>query len=91
MTKMNNSLEKTLNSRLKMVGIILCVFALIAAIWDLLPFPEEELSELLLEVEEPPPSLNNYFVSGAFVFMGITSLLFYVKKKSELAQQIPPE
>ncbi|MGR3973571.1 MAG: hypothetical protein QRY72_03250 [Candidatus Rhabdochlamydia sp.] len=87
---MNNSLEHSLNRRLKAMGLILCLFALIAAIWDLLPFQEEELSYLLLE-EESPPSLNHYFVAGAFVFMGIISLLFYLKKKSELAQQTPSE
>ncbi len=77
-------IEKQLHKRLKWIGILLFAFALITIIWDFVPSVEDEMDELLLEIEEAPPSINPYLISTIFTIMGSTCLFIYWKKKSIL-------
>ncbi|MBI3259488.1 MAG: hypothetical protein HYZ54_08465 [Ignavibacteriae bacterium] len=50
-----SEIERTLNERLRFIGYILVIFAVITLIGDFLPEEEEEFDGLLLEMEEAPP------------------------------------
>jgi hypothetical protein len=81
-------IEKQLNGRLKIMGIILLGLAVSAFVWGFFPAEESELDLLLLEIEEAPPPLNPYFVSSIFAVVGASCLFIYWKKKKSLSSQI---
>ena len=84
-------IERTLNRRLKTMGFIMLIFALITLVWDFIPAAESELDELLLEIEEAPAPLNPYLISFVFTSVGTFCLWIHWKKKKLLSSQIPPE
>ncbi len=77
--------EKELHKRLKFIGYIMFVFAVITIIWDFFPAAENELDDLFLELEETPPPMNPYLVSSAFAVVGSSCFLIYWKKKASLS------
>jgi hypothetical protein len=76
------ALEKELNKRLKMMGYLLLVFAVIAFVWDYFPSAEDEFDQILIELEEAPPPISPYVSSSSFAIVGVICLLFYWKKKT---------
>jgi hypothetical protein len=85
------TLEKQLNRRLRVIGLILLVAAAIAVIWNFLPFEENELDELVLQLEEAPPPLNPYLAPATFAIVGISCLLIHWKKKNTLSSETPSD
>jgi hypothetical protein len=83
------ALEKELNKRLKMMGYLLLVFAVIAFVWDYFPSAEDELDQILIELEEIPPPISPYVSSSSFAIVGIACLLFYWKKKASFGDNPP--
>lgn len=91
---MNPRLEKQLVVRLKVLGGILCVFALIALFYNAMPVfaetdeLEREIAKELQEEEDPPP-LNSFFVSSVFGIVGTGCLLISWRKKKRLFSSSP--
>ena len=83
------TIERQLNHRLKMLGIILLIGTTIAILWNFLPAAENELDELVLELEEAPLPLNPYVAPVALGTVGLSCLLIHWKKKNFLSLQNP--
>jgi hypothetical protein len=85
---MKPQLEKQLVFRLKVLGGILLVFALIALVYNSIPSFTTEIDELdeeiARELEEEPKPLNPFFVSSIFGIVGAGCLLISWKKKKRL-------
>jgi hypothetical protein len=85
---MKPQLEKQLVFRLKVLGGILLVFALIALVYNSIPSFTTEIDELdeeiARELEEEPEPLNPFFVSSIFGLVGAGCLLISWKKKKQL-------
>ncbi len=90
---MKPQLEKQLVSRLKVLGGILVVFALIALFYNSVPSFANEVDELdeeiARELEEEPKPLNPFFVSSIFGIVGAGCLLISWKKKKRLFSASP--
>jgi len=76
-------IEHQLVKRLKVLGLTLLVFALIAIGFMFIPASEEVLyeEEIAHELADPPP-LNPYLVSSVFGAVGL-GCLFIVRKKKK--------
>ena len=88
---MKPQVEKQLVSRLKVLGGILVVFALIALVYNNVPsFALDELDEeIARELEEQPEPLNPFFVSSIFGIVGAGCLFISWKKKKRLFSASP--
>ncbi len=90
---MKPQVEKQLVSRLKVLGCILLVFALIALFYNVIPSFSDEVDELdeeiAMELEEEPAPLNIFFVSTVFGVVGGGCLFISWKKKKHLFSSSP--
>jgi hypothetical protein len=85
--------EKQLVGRLKVLGCILLVFALIALCYNLIPKFTDEVDaldeEIARDLEEEPAPLNPFFVSTVFGVVGGGCLFLSWKKKNHLFSSSP--
>ena len=90
---MKPQLEKQLLSRLKVLGGIMVVFALVALVYNnVATFAggvDELDEEIAKELEEQPKPLNPFFVSSIFGVVGAGCLLISWKKKKRLFSASP--
>jgi hypothetical protein len=91
---MKPQLEKLLVVRLKVLGGILCVFALIALFYNSVPSFASEIDELDRELaeefeEKEPAPLNPFFVSSVFGLVGAGCLVISWRKKKHLFSSSP--
>lgn len=77
-------IERILAPRLKIMGMILIVFALIAFAYSFFPEMEEEEDLLLSELAEEPPLINMYIVTAALGLAGAACIVFGLRKQKEL-------
>jgi hypothetical protein len=87
-------IKRKLVGRLKVLGIILLVFSVMAFSYSLLPDAGEEaviLEEELLEELEQPPPLNMILVSVSFALVGILCVVFSFRKQRELEVAKEPD
>ncbi|MBS0648217.1 MAG: hypothetical protein JSS10_03220 [Verrucomicrobia bacterium] len=86
-------LEKQLIRRLKVLGCILLVFALIAVFYNLVPSFSDEVDaldqEIALELEEEPAPLNPFFVSTVFGLVGTGCIFISWKKRKRIFSASP--
>jgi hypothetical protein len=85
--------EKQLVGRLKILGCILLVFALIALFYNLIPSSTDEIDaldeEIALDLKEEPAPLNPFFVCTVFGVVGGGCLFISWKKKKNLFSSSP--
>jgi len=85
-------IEKQLVGRLKVLGCVLLLFALIALFYNIMPSFSNEVDaldqEIALELEEPAP-LNPFFVSSVFCLVGAGCLFISWKKRKRLFSSSP--
>lgn len=76
-------IEKKLIPRLKVLGIVLLFFSLIAISYSFFPNnPENPLEdEISLDFTDPPP-MNMYLVAAAFCSVGATCITIAWRKKN---------
>lgn len=89
---MKPQIEKQLVGRLKVLGCVLLVFALVALFYNVMPSFTNEVDaldqEIALELDEPAP-LNPFFVSSVFGLVGAGCILISWKKKKSLFSSSP--
>jgi len=78
-----SQIEKKLIPRLKVLGIMLLFFSLIAFSYSFFPSSSEDIAEneLSLDFAEPPP-MNMYLVAAAFCSVGATCITIAWRKKN---------
>ena len=85
-------IEKQLVGRLKVLGCVLLVFALVALFYNIMPSFSNEVDaldqEIALELDEPAP-LNPFFVSSVFGLVGAGCILISWKKRKNLFSSSP--
>lgn len=90
---MKPQIEKQLVGRLKVLGCVLLVFALIALFYNVMPSFTNEVDaldqEIALELDEEPAPLNPFFVSSVFGLVGAGCLLISWKKRKNLFSSSP--